>query len=238
MAGHSRWAQVKHKKAASDQRRGERFSKISRLITLAVKSGGVNPSENPKLRYAMEKAKSEGMGGDTVERAIERGLGTGSTQELSEALYEGYGPGGTAILIQVLSDNLNRTNHELRKIVEEHGGKLVSPGAVSWMFELKVIVDLELAPGDPEEQELSIIDAGAEEIERGQDRMVAIVSPDRFPGLRQTLAGKMAILGSALEYVPRSRIKVEDRIKDQITALVEKLDQHNDVHEIYTNADI
>lgn len=238
MAGHSRWAQVKHKKAASDQKRGERFSKISRLITMAVKSGGVNPSENFKLRDAMEKAKSEGMGGDTVERAIERGLGGGGAQELSEALYEGYGPGGTAILIQVLSDNLNRTNHELRKIVEEHGGKLVSPGAVSWMFEPKVVVDLELAPGDPEEQELSIIDAGAEEIERGQDRMVAIVNPERFPELRQTLSGKTAILGSALEYVPRSRIKVEDRIKDQITALVEKLDQHNDVHEVYTNADI
>lgn len=238
MSGHSRWSQIKHKKAVADQKRGQRFSKISRLIALAIKSGGIKPDENPKLREALAKARSEGMSKETVDRAIGRGSGV-EAEAPFEALYEGYGPGGAALLIEVLSDNLNRTNHELRKIVEERGGKLVGPGSVSWMFERKVAADVSLMPPNLDKEELMLIDAGAEEIERRSDRIVAIVNPERFQNFHKTLNREgINILEISFEYVPRSRLELNPEDKDRLTAFLEKLEDHSDVQEIYTNANL
>lgn len=239
MSGHSRWHQIRHRKALTDSKKGQLFSKISRLISIAVKEAGPNPDENPKLRDALEKAKAEGMSGDTVERAIQRGKGEADAQGLSEALYEGYGPGGSALLIEAVSDNLNRTNHELRKIMEGYDGKLVGPGSVSWMFERKVVADVSLLGENLEKGEFILIDAGAEEIKQQDDRMVAVINPEKFPNFRETLAREgIAILDSSFEYVPRSRLELNPGDKNRLIALFEKLDDHSDVQEIYTNANL
>ncbi len=240
MAGHSRWAQIRHKKAVSDQRRGQLFSKLARLITLAAAGGGPNPEGNPKLRDALEQARAAGMSRETVERAIDRGSGAAAERGLEAITYEAYGPGGTALLIETVTDNPNRLNQELREILKRFGGKIVEPGAVRWLFERRVVIDLPSPEGrGAEERELLLIDAGAEAVDRQAERIVAVVKPETFPAFSQALrANAISPIGQGYEPIPRERITLAANERLMLENLLEELDAHSDIQEIYTNANL
>ncbi len=239
MAGHSRWAQIKHKKTASDQKKGELFSKFARLVTLAARTGGANPEENVRLRDAILKARQAGMGQETIERAIGRASAPAAGRELAAASYEAYGPGGIAILIETITDNTNRTHQELRELLGRFGGKLAEPGAVRWLFERRLVFDIARPADAAEKLEYLLIDAGAEEIGQAADRIVAVVDPNAADGFRAKLtATGVPILESSYEYIPKTRTSLDQESHGELEKLLDALDGHADVQEIYTNADL
>ncbi len=239
MSGHSKWHTIRRSKGVADQRRGQLFTKLARDITLAVKEGGSgDPDMNFRLRLAVDKAKSNNMPGDSIQRAIDRGLGKGNEAALEEVYYEGYAPGGIALLIETATDNRNRTNSDIRATLNKAGGSPGEPGSVSWMFELKGLITVDLAGTrmDPDEVQLAAIDAGADDVEVEGSVLEIYCEWTRLNALRQALLDQGIPIISA-EKTMRPKTHIEPDEKDALAAmrLIEKLEDLDDVQKVYSN---
>jgi YebC/PmpR family DNA-binding regulatory protein len=240
MSGHSHWAGIKHKKAANDAKRGKIWSKIARMIIVAAKNGGGDPSANLSLRYAIDKAKAANMPKDTIEKAVKKGTGDLEGVNFEEVLYEGYGPSGVAIMIDALTDNRNRTGPELKKLFEKHGGSLGTSGCVNWMFSQKGLITVNVSSVD-EEQLLEIaLGAGASDMQTMGDIFEITCEPAAYEKLKKTLQdSEIATEVAEISMVPQSTIEINDaHIAGRIVSLMEAFDDHDDVQNAYSNFDI
>jgi len=240
MSGHSHWAGIKYKKAAADAKRGKVWSKLARMIIVAAKQGGGDPSANLSLRYAIDKAKAANMPKDTIEKAIKKGTGELEGTSFEEALYEGYGPNGVAIMVEVLTDNRNRTSPEIKRIFEKHGGSLGTSGCVNWMFTKKGLITVNTANTD-EEQLLEIaLSAGADDMQVSGDVFEITCEPGAYEELKKTLQEKeIPIEVAEISMVPQSTIDISDEhTAKKIISLMEAFEDHDDVQNTYANFDI
>jgi YebC/PmpR family DNA-binding regulatory protein len=240
MAGHSHAANVMYKKAAVDRKRAVLFSKIARLIIVAAKAGGGDPEANLRLKYAVEKARAANMTNDAIKRAIQKGTGEGSTAVFDEVTYEGYAPGGVAVLATGLTDNRARTAGEVKNIFERRGGNIGTPGSVAWQFTKKAILQGE--PGGVSEDDLllAVMDAGAEDLEYTKEVFVVIGPPDALSALR-TAVEKAGLAPSSCEIAwdPTNRVPVEDpAAAKRLLELVDELEDHDDIQSVVANFDI
>ena len=239
MAGHSKWAQIKHKKAVTDSRRGAQFTKLARAIQVAAREGGGDPVGNPALTLAIQKAKDARMPKDNIERAIAKGTGADTDADAIEAVvYEGYGPGGVAVLVEALTDNRNRTGSEVRLAFTRSGGSLGEPGSVAWVFEKKgvVLVDAERAS---EDDLMVAIDAGAEDVAVDENVYEVVTAPADLQAVREALEGAGIPIESAeLTMRPTSRVEVPEDQVAQLMRLLEALEDHDDVNAVHANFDV
>lgn len=239
MSGHSKWATTKRKKAAIDAKRGKAFTKISKEITVAAKIGGGDPDGNPRLRLAIIKAKEVNMPADNVKKAIQRGTGELPGMSYEEATYEGYGPGGVAVLMDVLTDNRNRTVADIRHIFGKCGGNMGEAGCVSWMFEKKGYIVVDKARADEDRLMALALDAGAEDFRSDESSYEVITSPSDFDTVKKTLADAKVEMDSAeVTMVPQSYVALEGKEAEQMVRLMETLEDHDDVQNVYANFDI
>ena len=240
MSGHSHWAGIKHKKAAVDAKRGKVWSKVSRMIIVAAKQGGGDPAANLTLRYAIDKAKASNMPKDTIEKAIKKGTGELEGTSFEEALYEGYGPRGVAIMVEALTDNRNRTGPEIKRMFEKHGGSLGTSGCVNWMFTKKGLITVNAANTD-EEQLLEIaLSAGADDMQAVGEVFEITCEPGAYEELKKTLQEKeIPIEIAEISMVPQSTINIADEhTAKRIISLMEAFEDHDDVQNTYANFDI
>jgi YebC/PmpR family DNA-binding regulatory protein len=238
MAGHSRWAQIKHQKGVSDLRKGQLFTKLAREIAVAVRQGGPNPETNYRLRLAIQKARDNNMPMENIERVIKRTAGGDSQDHLEEVVYEGYGPGGVAILLQALTSNRNRTISEVRSTFAKAGGSLGQAGCVLWNFQPKGVITLELEPQEAEEVALQAIDAGAEDVKVEGGYLEIHTSPEDLEAVRRELEGRgLRIASAELSMVPKNMVTLSDREAEQTLRLLDNLEELPDVQKVYTNAD-
>ncbi|MDO8560909.1 MAG: YebC/PmpR family DNA-binding transcriptional regulator [bacterium] len=240
MSGHSKWAQIKHKKAASDAKKGTLFSKMVRLIMVAAKDKGGGPTMNPKLRMAIEKARSIGMPKDNIERAIVRGSIAMEAGSLEEVFYEAYGPGGAALLIHGITDSSNRTTNEIKHALSEHGGKLAGKGSVEWLFEKLGAVDIpqnkNTIPRD--DLMLILIDAGAKDVKDYEGGVTAYIAPQSAESYKETLDKKNIISENArIDYLPKTPLILNEKDEALLEKLITALNEDEDIQEIYTNAE-
>lgn len=241
MSGHSKWSQIKHKKANTDAKRGKLFTKIVKEIAVAARVGGGDPDGNPRLRTAIEKAKEVNMPSDNMKKAIMKGTGElpGTTYE--ESFYEGYGPGGAAVLIQTLSDNKNRTVSELRHILSKNGGNLGEAGCVSWMFEKRGYLLVEKAKADEDTLMSLVLDAGAEDMKNDpeEDNFEVITSPENLAVVREALEkGKIPVSLAEITMLPKTYVPLEGSASDQMVRLLDALEDNDDVQNVYSNFDM
>jgi len=240
MAGHSHFKKIKYKKALTDKEKGKIFSKMARLITIAAREGG-NPEENPKLREAIEKAKAVNLPASNIERAIKRGTGELKGGDLQEILFEAYGPGNIAILIEGITDNKNRTLAEIKHILNENGGKLVSEGSVRWLFERKGVITINAKAQmsnlkNREELELKVIDAGAEDFLWRGDLLEVHTKIEGLEEVKKKLIEQgIKIESAGLEWVAKKEISLPEKEKKAVERLFEILDENEAVQEIYSN---
>src|SRR3954463_8779745 len=239
MSGHSKWASIKHKKAIVDSRRGKQFTKLSRAITTAAKEGGGDPDGNPALALAISKAKDASMPKDNIERAIAKGTGEGADADaLETVLYEGYGPGGVALLVEALTDNRNRTGSEVRHLLSKHGGNLGEPGSVAYLFDKRGVIVVD-AGRYSEEDLISAIDAGAEDIAQDDDVFEIVTEPAALTDVRRALEGAEVEMASAeLAQVPRTRVPVAEDQAGQLLRLIDALEDNDDVNAVHANFDV
>jgi len=240
MAGHSKWAGIKHKKAIVDAQRGKAFTKVVREIMVAAKMGGGSPEANFRLRFAISKAREVNLPKDKIEQAIKKGTGELPGVIYEEMTLEGYGPSGVAVLVQGLSDNRNRTTAEIRRIFSDHGGNIAGAGSVSWLFNKKgtVLVSAKLID---EERLLNVaLEAGAEDMTRDADIFTVTTGPHDLEGVKHALAAKQIAWESAdLTMIPSSTIRVEHPHQaEQLLKLLDKLEDHDDVQHVFANFDI
>ena len=239
MSGHSKWATIKHKKAATDAKRGRIFTKVIREITIAARVGGGDPDTNPRLRTAITAAKNENMPNENIERAIQRGTGQIEGEQYEEVNFEGYGPGGVGMIVQVVTTNRNRVVSEIRHLMSRHGGNLAETGAVGWMFSRKgqIVVSKDQAS---EDKMLSIVlDAGAEDLRDDGSSWEVLAPPDAFENVRDAL-NKAGVKPETAEvaWVPQNYIKLTGSPAQQMLKLVEALEEHDDVQHVFANFDI
>jgi YebC/PmpR family DNA-binding regulatory protein len=236
MSGHSHWATIKHKKGAIDAKRGKLWSKLSRAIIIAARHGGGDPAMNLKLRYAIDKARSVSMPKDNIERAIKRGTGEGSDAIFEELTYEGYGPGGVAVLVDVLTDNRNRTSGEIRKIFERTGGKVGSAGAVAYLFERKGVFSVDVKTVDEDTLMGLILEVGADDLKRQGDNYEIICDPTIFNEVKATLEkANLATNMAEITQLPKAPTEVDVETGLKVMRLMEALDDHDDVQNVYTS---
>lgn len=240
MSGHSKWSKIKRGKAITDTKRGKIFSKMARIISLAAKEKGGDPKFNPTLRMAIEKAKEANMPNENIERAIAKASGEGDNTLMEEFLYEAYGPGGVAILIEGLTDNKNRTLTEIKNILNKNNGKFVESGGVNYLFNRKgvILIDSKNKNSDIDDLEISAIEAGAEDIKHQEENELEIyVSPANLEKTKNNLEQRnIPIKSSSLDWVALSEISIkDDRTKTQIEKLFEAIEEQDDVNEIYSN---
>lgn len=240
MSGHSKWHSIRHKKAVVDARRGKIFSKIIREITTAARLGGGDPEANPRLRLAIQRAKSVNMPADNIERAIKKGTGEIEGVKYEEHIYEGYGPAGTAIMVTSITDNKNRTTAELRNIFSKNGGNLGENGCVAWMFSKKGVIIVNKDSISEDELFNIVADAGAEDMKTEDKGYEVITEPENFEDVKKRLEEKsIKIENAEITMIPQNYVKVEDeRSAKQIAKLLMSLEEHDDVQQVYTNADI
>ncbi len=240
MSGHSKWSTIKHKKGAADAKRGQLFTKLSREITVAAREGAPDPEMNFRLRLAVDNAKAQNMPKDTIERAIAKGSGKGADgAALEELVYEAYGPGGTGFIIQTLTDNRNRAASGIRSKVTRGGGNLAANGAVSWNFEQKGLVTLEVAGADPEEVALEVMDIGAEDVDIDED-LVSITFPfSEFARAKNELEelDNVRVESAELAMIPNTMVELEKSQAVQTLRLLDELEELDDVSKVFTNAD-
>lgn len=238
MAGHSKWSTIKRQKAANDSKRGALFSKLSREIYVAVREGGPNPDANVRLRMAIERAKREGLPNDNIERAIARGSGETSEGEHYETVvYEGYGPGGVAVLAIALTDNRNRTASEVRHAFSRHNGTLGESGCVAWQFDTVGEIVIKADGVDPDEVALMAIDAGASDVETGDGEIVITTDPSELSDVSERLkAAGLTIEAADIQRVPQATIDVDGSQAQTTLKLLEALEDLDDVQSVYTNA--
>ena len=239
MAGHSKWKQIKRKKAVTDSRRASTWTKVIREITVAARAGGGDPGGNPRLRLAIDAARAVNMPKENIERAVKKGTGELEGESYQELTYEGYGPGGAAIFIEATTDNPNRTVAEIRHAFSRNGGNLGATGSVGWMFDRKGQVYLD-ASGLGEDVALDrVLEAGAEDFAREGDQYLVSMSPNSFHAVRDALeAGGMTVDASEIAMVPRNSVKVEGADAEKIIRLVEALEELDDVSKVFSNFDI
>ena len=239
MSGHSKWASIKHKKKAVDAKRGKLFTKLARAIQVAAREGGGNPDGNPALSLAIQKAKDAAMPKDNIERAIAKGTGADQDAQAFESIvYEGYGPGGVALLVEALTDNRNRTGSEIRHAFSRHGGNLGEPGSVAWIFEKKGEL---VADGTrySEDDLMPAIDAGAEDLALDEDVFEVVTAPEDFAAVRDALTGAGIELDSAeLVMRPTTRVAVEESEARSLMRLIDALEEHDDVQAVHANFDV
>ncbi len=234
MSGHSHWSSIKHQKGREDAKRSKAFSKVSRLISVAAREGGGDPEKNPKLRQALDKAKGFNMPKDNVERAIKRGTGEIEGGKLENVTYEAYGPGGIALIIEGITDNKNRTLEEIKQILNQNKGKLADEGSVKWLFNRKGVITIDPEGKNKEEIELSLIDAGAEDIYTTDALLDVYTKPDELDKVKDDLEKKnIKIKSASLDWVPKEEIEVEE--KKACQKLFEQLDENDSVQDIYSN---
>jgi YebC/PmpR family DNA-binding regulatory protein len=239
MSGHSKWHSIKHKKAATDAKRGKAFSRINKEITVAARIGGGDPGFNPRLRLAVEKAKAENMPKDTIDRAIKKGTGELEGYDLEEVLYEGYGAGGVAMLIEVTTDNRNRTLPEIRHLFSKYGGNLGEPGSVAWMFQKKGYLVIEKDKIEEEELLEIALEAGAEDVNEDGGSWEVFTPPDAFEEVLEAIKKKDVPLAvQQLGMFPQSHVKIEGKNAQQVLKLMDFLEEHEDVQNVWANFDI
>ena len=238
MSGHSKWASIKHQKGVTDARRGQLFTKLTRELIIAAREGGGSPDMNFRLRLAVQKARDSNMPTDNIDRAIKKGTGEIEGGSLVELTLEGYGPGGTAIMVSALSDNRNRTVQEVRNIFTRNGTNLGESGCVSWIFDSKGIITLKAGDADPDELALSAIDAGAEDVKVEDDYVEVYTTPDKYESVRKTLEEQNAnIETSEISMVPKTTVELDEKTANQALKFMEKLEENDDVQNVYSNAD-
>jgi YebC/PmpR family DNA-binding regulatory protein len=239
MAGHSKWASIKHKKAVVDQRRGAHFTKLARAIQVAAREGGGDPDTNAALALAVQKAKDASMPKDNIERAIGKGTGAGTDADAIETVvYEGYGPGGVAIMVEALTDNRNRTSAEVRHVFTKHGGNLGEPGSVAWQFEKKgvAVVDAERYG---EDDLMPAIEAGAEDIAGDEGVWEIVTEPGDLTAVREALAAAGVEIESAeMAMRPTTRVQVDEADVGKLVRLIESLEEQDDVNAVHANFDV
>ncbi len=239
MSGHSKWSSIKHKKAAVDAKRGKIFTKVIREITVAARQGGGDPEANPRLRTAIQAAKAVNMPQDNIHRAIQKGTGEGEGTSFEEIVYEGYGPGGVAILCTVLTDNKNRTVAELRHLFSRHGGNLGETGCVAWMFHKKGLIVVDKSQKDEEELMLLALEAGAEDIKADDDVYEILTTSEDFEWVKRALEEQNIEMSVAeISMIPQATVKLEGKQAQQMLKLMEALEDHDDVQHVYANFDI
>jgi len=239
MSGHSKWHSIKHKKGALDAKRGKLFTKFIKEITVAARSGGGDPDANARLRKAILDAKAGNMPNDTIDSAVRRGTGEEEGVNYEEITYEGYGPGGVALMVQSMTDNRNRTVAEIRHIFSKNGGNLGESGSVGWMFEKKGYIVVEKAAKSEEELFELAIDAGADDLRDDEDNFEIITSPDAFDAVLKAVKGAgVEPQVAEVEMVPQNYIKLEGADARQMLKLMEALEDHDDVQKVSANFDI
>lgn len=239
MAGHSKWKQIKHAKAVTDQRRGKLFTKMAREIIVAAKQGGGDPDSNFRLRMAVQRAKDANMPGDNIDRAIKRGAGGGDDgAQMIESVYEGYAPGGVAIMLETLTDNRNRTVSEVRAALTRAGGSLAESGAVSWQFEKRGVITIDAQEDEAEDLALVAIDAGADDFDAADSTLQIFSPPASLESIRAALeASAAAISSSEVSLIPSHTVAVDSRSAGQVLRLLDRLEDLDDVQKVYSNAD-
>ena len=236
MSGHSHWANIKHKKGAIDAKRGKLWSKLSRAIIIAAKHGGGDPTTNLKLRYAIDKAREVSMPKDNIERAIKRGTGELEGQVFEEVTYEGFGPGGVAIMVDVVTDNRNRTSSEIRKLFEKGGGNVGAPGSVGYLFERKGILSVATDKADEDRLMEIVLDAGADDLKRDGDLFEITCDPGSYQAVLKALeANKIPINSSEITQLPKTSVDVDLEAGKKILKLLDVLEDYDDTQHVYSN---
>jgi YebC/PmpR family DNA-binding regulatory protein len=239
MSGHSKWSSIKHKKAATDAKRGKIFTKLIKEITVAARTGGGDDSANPRLRAAILAAKSENMPKDNIERAIKKGTGELEGVSYEESLYEGYGPGGAAVLVESLTDNKNRTVADIRSIFGKNGGSLGENGCVAWMFNKKGYIAIESKSVEEEKLMEIALDAGAEDIREDNGNFEVITAPADFEAVKEAIEeASIPYTEAEVTMLPKNTTNLAGKEAEQMMRLMELLDDCDDVQKVYTNADI
>lgn len=238
MSGHSKWSTIKRQKGANDAKRGAIFTKLSREIIQAAKQGGGDPGMNFKLRLAIQRAKAQNMPNDNIERAIAKGTGGGEGEQLDEIQYEGYGPGGTAIIVATLTDNRNRTVAEIRHQFSRGGGNLGENGSVAWQFEAKGLITIPVNGKDPDDLAMIAIDAGAEDVDIQDDQVEVKTEPSNLEPVRKALESNgLEIENADFALVPKMTVELEEKAAHQVLRLIEALEDLEDVQRVYSNAE-
>jgi YebC/PmpR family DNA-binding regulatory protein len=239
VAGHSKWAQIKRKKAVIDSRRGKLFTRLQREITVAARLGGGDPAGNSRLRAAIQEAKASNVPNDNIERAIKKGTGELEGESFEEAVYEGYGPGGVAVLVEVMTDNRNRTVSELRHLFSKHDGNLGESGCVSWMFEKRGFFAIDKSTMDEESFLELAVEQGAEDMAIERDVYEVYTSVEDYTRIRDELeAREIPLLTAQLAMLPQSHVQVGSDKAPQMLRLLEALEDHDDVQHVWANCDI
>jgi YebC/PmpR family DNA-binding regulatory protein len=239
MSGHSKWSTIKRKKGAEDAKRGKLFTKIGRELAVAAREGGPDPEVNFKLRLVMDKAKQANMPKDNIERSIRRGAGLEKGEDLEQVVYEGYGPGGTALIVRALTDNRNRAVADIRRAFSRHGGNLGENGCVAWMFEQKGYVTIPLNGHDPDDLFMLAVDAGAEDVVIGEDTVEIFANVADFQAVQESLSTANIEMDVAeLSMIPQTKLDLDPAKGLKVMGLVDALDELDDVEKVYTNLNI
>jgi YebC/PmpR family DNA-binding regulatory protein len=239
MSGHSHWAGIRHKKALVDSKKGRVFSKLARSITMAAREGGGDPATNIKLEFAIDEGRKASMPKDTIDRAIKKGTGEAGGAIIETLNYEGYAPGGVALMIEIVTDNRNRTASEIRHLMERHGANLAGSGAVAWMFEKKGLIMVDADKANEDELMTIALDAGAEDMQKIGDAFQITCTPADFLNVRKALEAKNIPMTSAtVTQVPNNNVPVDANTGRKILNLLEALDEHDDVQNVYANFEL
>tara|TARA_Y100001933_G_scaffold144745_2_gene143329 strand:+ start:12418 stop:13143 length:726 start_codon:yes stop_codon:yes gene_type:complete len=238
VAGHSKWANIKHKKARQDAKRGKVFTKLIREITVAAKLGGGDPADNPRLRLAMDKALAQNMPKDTIERAIERGAGAGDDSNVEELTYEGYASGGVAVLVEAMTDNRNRTVAEVRHAFSKHGGNLGTDGSVAYLFTRQGVISF--APGTDEEQVMeAALEAGAEDVDSEEDGSITVITPWEMLGdvNAALVTAGLEPADAEVTMVPSTYVPCDEELSESVMKLIDALEDLDDVQNVFSNGE-
>ena len=239
MSGHSKWSSIKHKKALKDARRGKLFTKLIKEITVAARLGGGDINANPRLRTAVLTARQNSMPTDNIDRAIKKGTGDLEGVTYDEVTYEGYGPGGVAILVHALTDNRNRTVADVRSLIQKHGGNLGASGSVGWMFQKCGLITVERRNLDEDRVMEVALEAGADDVRESGDILEIVTAPDRFDAVKTALETTSVPLASAeVTMMPQSTVAISGKTAEQMVRLLEALEDHEDVQSVSSNMDI
>ena len=239
MSGHNRWSKIKHKKGASDARKSKGWTKFIKAITLAASTGGGDPKNNSALRAAIEKAKGDNMPNDTIDRAIKKGTGELGAVSYEELTYEAYGPGGTAVIVEILTDNRNRTSSELRHLLERHNAKLAAAGSVTYLFKRRGTVVFEAEKVDEDKLMEAALDAGAEDVQSADSTVTVLTEAGAYFTVKEALEKHgFAPVGGEVAMLPETTVKLEGKDAESMVKLINALEDHDDVQNVYVNADI
>ncbi len=239
MSGHNKWAKIKHKKAGTDAQRGKLFSRLIKEITIAARSGGGDPNGNPRLRLAIQTAKDANMPADNIKRAVQRGTGELPGTVYEELTYEAYGPAGVALMVDLVTDNKNRTVAEIRHILDRNNGKLAEAGSVAWMFQKKGSIEIPKSAIGEDDLLSIILEAGADDMRAEDDYYDITTAAETFEGVKKAIEDKgIAVSNASLQMQPQNTVRVEGKEAEQVLKLMEALEDHDDVQNVYANFDI